>query len=42
VGHKQTPTAKVGDIEGCQGLEGTPFPLHRARVKEKLYTEGQC
>lgn len=30
-GPKQTPTVKVGDTEGCQGLEGTPCPLHTER-----------
>ena len=32
-GPKQTPMTKVGDTRGWQGLEGTPLPLHAARVK---------
>lgn len=44
-GPKQTPTVKVGDTEGCQGLEGTPCPLRTAREREdreKLCTESSA
>lgn len=39
-GPKQTPTAKVGDTKGWQGLEGLPLPPHTARVK--LGWEREC
>lgn len=40
-GPKQTPTAKVGDMAGWQGLEGLPFLLHMARVRQG-WGEGMC
>lgn len=40
-GPEQTPTAKVGDTEGWQRLEGMPLPLHSARVRQG-WGEGMC
>lgn len=40
-GPKQTPTAKVEDTEGWQGLEGTSLLLHTARVRQGC-GEGMC